>query len=194
MLLVLDERSRAMDLPAKGKGLRIAGWGLAALLLATPWLAMQVTDEVAWSPWDFALFAVMLGGAGLMLELAAMRTRDLAYRAGAGLAVASAFLMIWACLAVGIVGDEGDPINLAYPGVVVLAFAGALAGRFRASGMATAMLLAAVALVVVAAAALVIGRGGSLPAVVEILVANGVLAALFLASSLLFRLAARREG
>lgn len=192
MLLVLDEGSVAMSLSAKG--LRLAGWSLAVLLLAAPWLAMQVTDEVAWSPWDFALFAAMLGGAGLMLELAAMRTRDLAYRAGAALAVGAAFLMIWASLAVGIVGSEDDPINLAYPGVVALGLAGAVVARFRAQGTATAMAVAALALAAVAALALLTGRGGSLRAVLEILVANGLFAALLAASALLFRLAARRGG
>lgn len=183
-----------MDLPVKPRNLRAAGWGLAALLLAAPWLAMQVTDEVAWSPWDFALFAAMLGGAGLMLELAVMRTRDLAYRAGAVLAVGAAFLMIWASLAVGIVGGESDPINLAYPGVVALVLATAAAWRFRAAGLAKAMLVGAAALVAIAAFALLTGRGGSPGALVEILVANGVFAASFAGASLLFRLAARRGG
>ncbi len=192
MLSVLETGSAVMDLPVKPRILRAAGWGLAALLLATPWLAMQVTDEVAWSPWDFALFAAMLGGAGLMLELAVMRTRDLAYRAGAVLAVGAAFLMIWASLAVGIVGSEADPINLAYPGVVVLALASAAALRFTAAGLAKAMLVAAAALVGIAVFALATGRGGSPGALAEILVANAMFAALFAGASVLFSLAARR--
>ena len=192
MLSVLETGSAVMDLPVKPRILRAAGWGLAALLLATPWLAMQVTDEVAWSPWDFALFAAMLGGAGLMLELAVMRTRDLAYRAGAVLAVGAAFLIIWASLAVGIVGSEADPINLAYPGVVVLALASAAALRFTAAGLAKAMLVAAAALVGIAVFALATGRGGSPGALAEILVANAMFAALFAGASVLFSLAARR--
>ena len=194
MLPVLKTGSAVMDLPVKPRNLRAVGWGLAALLLAAPWLAMRVTDEVAWSPWDFALFAAMLGGAGLMLELAVMRTRDLAYRAGAVLAVGAAFLMIWASLAVGIVGNEGDPINLAYPGVVALVLATAAAWRFRAAGLAKAMLVGAAALVAIAAFAVLTGRGGSPGALAEILVANGVFAALFAGAAVLFSLAARRGG
>jgi hypothetical protein len=190
MLVVVKIGSVAMDLPVKPIHVRTVGWGLAALLLAAPWLAMRVTDEVAWSLSDFALFAAMLGGAGLMLELAAMRSRDLAYRAGAVLAVGAAFLMIWACLAVGVVGNEGDAINLAYPGVVVLGLAAAAVGRFKALGLARAMLIAALALVAVAVFALASGRG----AIIEILVANGVFAALFAGSSLLFASDARRGG
>ncbi|WP_133149230.1 hypothetical protein [Caulobacter zeae] len=194
MLPVLDTGSAVMDLPVKPRTLRAAGWGLAALLLAAPWLAMQVTDEVAWSPWDFALFAAMLGGAGLMLELAVMRSRHMAYRAGAVLAVGAAFLMIWASLAVGIVGNEGDQINLAYPGVVALALATAAAWRFRAAGLAKAMLVAAATLAAIAVFALSTGPGGSPGALAEILVANGVFAALFAGAAVLFSLAARRGG
>lgn len=182
-----------MDLPVRARTLRAAGWTLAALLLVIPWLAMQVTDEVAWSPWDFALFAAMLGGAGLMLELAVMRSRDLTYRAGAVLAVGAAFVMIWASLAVGIVGDEGDAINLAYPGVVGLVLAAAAAWRFRPAGLAKAMLAATTAMIAITALALLTGRGGSPGAAAEILIANGVFAVLFAGASLLFGLAARRQ-
>lgn len=183
-----------MGASVKGRTVRVVGWGLAALLLAAPWLAMRVTDEVAWSAGDFALFAAMLGGAGLTLELAAMRSRELAYRAGAVLAVGAAFLMVWACLAVGIVGGEDDPINLAYPGVVVLGLAAAALGRFRASGLSRAMLVVAAALVAVAVFAFARGASGPPGETTEILVAHGVFAGLFLGASLLFGLAARRGG
>lgn len=72
----------------------------AALLLATPLVAMQFTREVAWGPEDFAAFAVMLAGLGLLLEAGARigkTTRALLM----GAAVL-AFLLLWAELAVGL--------------------------------------------------------------------------------------------
>ena len=48
-------------------------WGAAAALLATPLVAMQLTDEVNWTASDFGIFAVMLGAAGGAWELG-MRT------------------------------------------------------------------------------------------------------------------------
>ena len=42
---------------------------------------MQLTDEVDWGPADFALAGALLGGTGLLLELAARKPRNIAYRA-----------------------------------------------------------------------------------------------------------------
>lgn len=74
----------------------------AALLLATPLVAMQFTREVAWGPEDFAVFAVMLAGLGLLLEAGARigkTTRGGALLMGAAVL---AFLLLWAELAVGL--------------------------------------------------------------------------------------------
>jgi hypothetical protein len=61
------------------------------------------------------------------------------------MAVLAAFLTIWVNLAVGMIGEEGDPLNLMFVGVLLLALAGALLARFRAAGMAKAMLATAAA-------------------------------------------------
>ena len=66
--------------PAHRSAVRVA---LAtACILLVPLVAMQVTDEVDWGVADFALAGVLLGGSGLLLELAA-RKPNIAYRAGA---------------------------------------------------------------------------------------------------------------
>ena len=44
---------------------------------------MQFTDEVDWGVFDFVFAGVLLGGTGLLLELAARKPRNLAYRAAA---------------------------------------------------------------------------------------------------------------
>jgi hypothetical protein len=54
-----------------------------ACILLVPLLAMQITDEVDWSPADFAFAGVLLGGTGLLLELAARKPGKPAYRAAA---------------------------------------------------------------------------------------------------------------
>jgi hypothetical protein len=54
-----------------------------ASILLLPLVAMLVTDEVDWGLADFVLAAVLLGGTGLLLELAARRPRNLALRVAA---------------------------------------------------------------------------------------------------------------
>lgn len=85
-----------------GNGWRIAGWGAAAALLLTPLVAMQFTEEVNWTAFDFAVFGTMLALAGGALELVVRLTRRQAVRVVAGTAIAVAFLLAWAHGAVGL--------------------------------------------------------------------------------------------
>jgi hypothetical protein len=127
---------------------RLLGWGAAALLLATPWLAMRFTNEVNWTASDFAVFALMLGVAGGGFELALRLSRgpgQSAYRGAAALALGAAFLMFWANAAVGLIGSENNPVNRLFDGLLLIPLIGGLLVRFRAAGMAGVMLVTALA-------------------------------------------------
>lgn len=169
-------------------GWRIAGWGLAALLLAVPWAAMQVTAEVNWTPADFLFAAVMIGGAGLVVELAVRRTGNRAYRAGVALFVAAVFAIVWVNAAVGIIGTSDDPRNRFYAGVIAIGLAGAVMARFRAGGLARAAAATAVAQAVVGAIA--VNAGGMREIAIQ-LIFHGGLVALFAGSAALFARAAQ---
>lgn len=162
---------------------RIAAWGTAAMLLLLPLVAMQFTDEVNWSGADFAVFGAMLACVGGAFELAARTTRNTAYRAAVGVALAAAFLLVWANGAVGIIGSEDNPANLMFGGVLVVGIVGAAVARFRPRGMAGALVATALAQALVAVIAAVAEWG-------HIFVATGLFGALWLASAWLFRRAA----
>lgn len=135
----------------RGRGWRILVWGLAAALLATPLVAMQFTPKVRWTPLDFAVAAVLLIAVlGLPIEFAVRRSASTAYRLGAACAAVAAFLLVWINLAVGFIGDETNPANLMFAGVLAVALVGAILARFRAPGMALAMGATAVAQLLVA--------------------------------------------
>jgi hypothetical protein len=123
---------------------RIAAWSIAALLLLLPLVAMQFTREVNWDAADFLFAGILIGSVGLLAELTVRTTTNLAFRAAVGFALAASFLIIWANGAVGMIGDEDNGYNLLFLGVIVLAFLGSIAARFRAAGMALAMLAAAI--------------------------------------------------
>ena len=130
---------------------RVAGWSIPVLLLMLPAVAMQFTSEVDWTLGDFIFAALMFGIVGLAFELILRTSDSLAYRFGAGLAVIAAFLTIWVNGAVGMIGSEDNPYNLAFGGVLLIALIGAVLARFRAAGMARAMAVAAVAQVTLGA-------------------------------------------
>ena len=174
-----------------GSRWRIAIWGGAALLLLLPLVAMQFTDEVAWGPLDFAVFGCMLAAACGTFEVTARATGSLAYRAAVGACLGAAFLLVWMNLAVGIAGDEGDPANLMFYGVLAVGAAGAFAARLKPRGMARALVATAVAQTLVGVILLIGGPG------FEAALLSAFFAALWLASAWLFHKAARersREG
>lgn len=130
---------------------RIAGWTLAALLLALPAVAMRFTAEVVWTASDFVVMGVLLGAVGLGIEYLVRRSTSVAYRLGAVAAAGTAFLTLWVNLAVGMIGEPDNAYNLLFGVVLLIAGAGAGLARFRPGGMAYAMLAAAAAQAVLGA-------------------------------------------
>jgi hypothetical protein len=163
----------------------------AALILLLPLSAMQFTDEVVWNLADFAVAGGLLVGTGLLYEAAGRRTRNIAYRAAAGVALAAALLLVWINLAVGIIGDEGNPANAMYIGVLAVGVAGALIARFQPQGMARALLATALAQALITVITLSAGFAAPASGPLEILMLNGCFVALFVGSAWLFRHAAR---
>lgn len=166
----------------------------AAFILLLPLLAMQLTDEVVWDLADFAVAGVLLFGAGLTYELIARKAGHIAHRAAVGVAVAAALLLVWMNLAVGIIGNEGNPANLMYIGVLAVGIIGALIARFQPHGMARALFATALAQALVAVIALILGKHqAEVSSVPEIVTLNGFFVALFVGSAWLFRHAAREQ-
>lgn len=171
----------------------IAGVALATgVLLLVPLAAMQFTGQVHWTALDFSVAGALLFGAGLSFVLLTRTSGTFACRAAAGIAVAAALLLAWVNLAVGIIGSGDNPANLMYAGVIAIEVIGVLRARLRPTGMSHALFATAAAQAVVAIVALAGGLGANEPpGPLGILVLNGFFVALFVASALLFRHAAR---
>lgn len=166
---------------------RLVAWGGAGCLLLAPLVAMRLgVAGVHWTGSDFFVMGLMLALACGALELGRWLSRDRAFRAALAVAVAGSFLMTWANLAVGIIGDEHDPLNRLFFAVPGIGLAGALLARFRPLGMAAAMVAMAGAQAIVAVLGLVIGE--------RTFVLSAGFAAAWLASAWLFGKAARQAS
>lgn len=164
---------------------RIVGWGVAALILITPLIAMQFTREVNWTAGDFVFASVLILAVGIPLELVVRKTGNAAYRAGAGLALAAGFLLIWSNGAVGITDSEADALlSLLVPTV---GFVGAIVARFRPAGMAVAMFATAATVGIVNVAALIAGIVPPVNSAFEVLGLTAFFVVLLVGSALLFR-------
>jgi hypothetical protein len=142
---------------------RIARWAGATGLLLVPLVAMRFTEEVDWTAFDFVFAAAMLYGVCALYELAIRLNGDVAYRMGTVVALAAGFLTIWVNGAVGIIGDEDNPYNLMFGGVLLIAMVGAVLARFRAEGMARAMVAAAAGEILIAVIVVAIAAGANEP-------------------------------
>jgi hypothetical protein len=154
-----------------------------------PWLARW-----PWTASDFIFAAAMFGVVGGTFELAVRASGNLAYRGGVAVALATAFLLVWINLAVGIIGNEDNPLNLMFFGVIATALVGSIIAQFRANGMTRAMTVAAVIQGLIGAGVFIGGAGGSeAPGPVGILLLIELFAGAWLVSAWLFGRAARGE-
>ncbi len=175
---------------------RLIVWaGVVALILLVPLVAMQFNAEVNWDPFDFAILGGLLFGCGLAYELVARQAGNiLAYRAGVGVALAAAFLLVWVNGAVGIIGDPNDDANLMYFAVLAVGIIGAFVAHFKPRGMARALFATALAQALVAVIAVVSGLGSSGPMWPrDGLILTGFFATLWVGSALLFRRASASD-
>ncbi len=77
---------------------------MVGLLLIIPLIAMQLTDEVEWSLFDFIIMGTLLLITGLMGEIIFKKVKKYKHRVILYVVVAIIFFLIWAELAVGIFG------------------------------------------------------------------------------------------
>jgi hypothetical protein len=169
---------------------RLLGWGGAAFALLIPLIA-----HAPWTLADFFVMGVLIGSAGLVLELAVRASGNIAYRAGAAVAVAGAFLLIWVNLAVGFLGSEDNPANLMFLGVLGTAMVGSLLARFQPAGMARALVATGAAQLLVGTIGLAGGYASpGYEGLYEVAVGTSLFGALWLFSAWLFRRAAGKQA
>jgi hypothetical protein len=174
----------------RNKGIVRAALVTASVLLIPLWGNTYI-DGWHWHWYTFVLAAAFLFSGGLTYELIARTKSNRAYRFAVGLAVATAFALIWANR---VLAAYENPANLLYVGVVVIGVIGAAISRLRARGMARALFGTAVAQVLAPIIALVFWKTNlALGKAVPVIGVNGLFAMLFVASAILFRHAARKH-
>lgn len=167
---------------------RILGWGTAALLILMPWLAMQFTPEVRWEANDFILATVVIGIIGALIELTILLTANRFSRAGGFVAILAGFLVFWSNLAVGMIGNEGNAVNLFFGLVLLIAIIGAWLSSLHRNVLPAAMLAAGTTQCAIGLLAGIWGsdfKGGVLTI---------LLSTLWWISSLLFAIAAKQKA
>lgn len=163
--------------------LRALGWGGAVGLWLLPLVAGRFLSGFDWSVMDYVVWGVMLLTAASVFEASLRLSPRLDYRLASWIALGAGFLLVWANLAVGVVGDEDHPLNALFFAVLIVPVVGAFVSGFRAGGMAATLTLTALAQGLAALPALAIGDR-------DVLLTGAWIAA-WLASAALYRRADR---
>ncbi|MEJ5263614.1 MAG: hypothetical protein WHT45_13095, partial [Ignavibacterium sp.] len=77
---------------------------ITLFLLAIPFIAMQFTNEVDWSFFDFVIMGALLFGTGLSIDFILRKVKTVKNKIILCSLIIFMFLLIWAELAVGIFG------------------------------------------------------------------------------------------
>ena len=163
--------------------IRPLAWGGAAALILLPLLAMKAIDANAWELADLPFAFIMVAAVGIAFEFELRVPARWARAAGTAAALGTAFMLVWGNLAVGFAGSEDNRINIVFFAVPLIALVGSALSGFRSSGVAVALVAAAVTQVIAGGIALADGFfTGPL---------TFSFAGLWLASALLVRRAAR---
>lgn len=162
------------------------------LVLLIPLIAMQFTDEVIWTLSDFIFAGILLFAAGASFVLVLTKNSGNMYKVGMSIAIVSTFLLIWVNLAVGLIGNEENSLNLMYFGVVVIGLVGAFISRFQPKGMSFTLFCMAASIAAIVVIALITNtQNYSGSSVLEILAVNTFFAVPFVISAISFRNAER---
>lgn len=170
----------AADKLHQTNSMKIVTYGvLLVLALCWPWIFIggvgegDLVDALALG----LIPAIVISG---IIAYRETKTRAAAYRGGIALALISALLIVWMIGAVGIFGRSGDPRDLVFFGVLAVGIIGTLIARFEPQGMARTLIAMAIVQILAGVIGLMAGWG-LLP------ILNGVFAALWLWSGLLFQ-------
>jgi len=118
-----------------------------------------------------------------------------AYRWGLAGAIMTPLFLFWLVGAVGVIGDSGDRADMMYLGVLAVWLIGVVVARFRAAGMARALVATALVQALVTLIAVIAGKHNSpVTSIWELLGVNAMFIVLFAGSAWLFRHAARRRA
>jgi len=161
-------------------------------LLFIPLIAMQFSQEVAWTPADFLIAGTFLFITGLSYVMITQSAKHLAYKVAIGLTLFSILLLIWSNLAVGIIGAEDNPINLWYFGVALVGIAVIPLSRFKPTGLAYTLFTMITGIAVITLTVLL--RGIQYDSLFEILGINLLFIILFGLAGYLFLYSAKNAS
>jgi len=81
---------------------------ITVIILFIPLIAMQFTNDIAWTLSDFIIAGILLFSAGLIYQIATKKIKKQKHKIAIGILIGLILILIWAELAVGIFTNFGS--------------------------------------------------------------------------------------
>jgi hypothetical protein len=170
---------------------------VTGIILLIPFIAMQFSNEVQWSLFDFIFAGVLIFGIGASYKLITRKKENLFYRIAVFIFLVTILILIWVNGAVGILGSEDNPANLLYGGVILIGIIGSLIAQFKPKGMTLTLFIMAAAQILVPIIAFFIWKPRNITAeefiftwhdngLLGVIGVNALFVVLFLTAAMLF--------
>ncbi|MDQ5977334.1 MAG: hypothetical protein QG602_306 [Verrucomicrobiota bacterium] len=160
------------------------------VLLLGPLTGQLTVEGWNWTWHDFVMAWVVFAITTAFLRFLVTRpVANLAYKAGAGLAVITGFLITWITMAVQIIGED-NPGNGLYLLTILGGFIGVGVSRFQAAALARVAFTMAGALLLIPVVAVLAWPADFNPGYPKVQMLSSGFAAMFIAAGLIFRHAA----
>lgn len=161
------------------------------VLLLVPITGQLTVEGWNWTWHDFlTAWAVFSFATWFFRFLVTRPWTNLPYKAGAGLAIVTGFVIAWITLAVQIIGEDNLG-NVFYLLTILGGFIGVGVSRFRPAGLAWVAFAMSAALLLIPVVAVLNWPADFSPGYPKVQLLSAGFAAMFLASGLLFRRATR---
>lgn len=154
-------------------------------------LMIPLIGQWPWTISDFIVSGTLLIGTAIIFEWAIRNGGSKAHRAAVGMALAATLMLIWINLAVGIIGNENNPANLLYFGVILIGIIGTFMARLESKKMSRTLFAMAIAQFFVPLIALAIWKpkitSWEINGILGVFILNTFFVIMFIGSALLFK-------
>jgi hypothetical protein len=164
---------------------------LPLIPLLIPLVGMLTVDDWHWQVRTFVAAWVLMVGFGFVYKFVTRKAGSVAYRSATGVALVAAFVLLWRTAVR--TSEIDNPANFLCAVTLVIGAIGSLLARFKPSGMARTLAVAATVQFFIPAVLMLFWPRDFRPAVPGDIGANCVFAVAFAASAFLFRRASRTQ-
>lgn len=168
---------------------------ITALLLIIPIIGSMTVEGWNWDTFDFVFAYVVFFMTFFAIEMVVKHSKNGTFRMAVAVQVVTMLALLWINGAVGIIGNEGNVVNVWYLAIIALGFLGPLLTRMKGNAMSYVLFTMAVIQMAIPTVAAIVFRpiAAEPPGVIGIFFLNGFFALAWVASGLMYRNAATRK-